>query len=109
MWRYLVLNSLWFAMLFFVNFFGSKRSRHIVLWGFFVTAFYVALTRPVDPFVWAYYFTGSLLVFRGAQQFKRWSHALSVALDEDLGILNRKFEEAERLIRFQNNKHNCLV
>jgi len=31
-------------------------------------------------------------------------------LYEDCNVyLNRKFEEAERLIRFQNNKHNCLV
>ena len=98
MWRYLVLNCLWFALLFFVNFFGSTRSRRFVLFGFFSAAATLAFVRAVDPFVWMYYFAASLLVFWGSYQFKRWAHAPADALDEDLSILTRKFDaETSRL------------
>lgn len=101
MWRYLILNSLWFALLFFVNFFGSVRSRLIVLIGLIAAAVCLpAVVGGVDPFVWAYYLTASFLVLWGAHRFKLWSRSRSAALDEELNMLTRRFDtEAARLAR----------
>ena len=89
MWRYLILNSLWFSILFFVHFFGAARSQFFVFSTIFIGAAYLAGRSAVDPFAWSYYFAFSLLVFWSAFQFRRWALARSVALDGELDLLSR--------------------
>ncbi|GEM_PF-684077 len=95
MWRYLILNGLWFAILFFVHFFGTPRSRLFVLAAIPALAVYAVFQPGVDPFVWFFYFVSSLTVFWGAYQFRRWSLTRSFALDEELTITTKRLD-AER-------------
>ena len=38
MWRYLILNTLWFFMLFSVHFYGSKKDQRVLLGAVFAIA-----------------------------------------------------------------------
>ena len=69
MWRYIVLNSLWFPILFLVHFFGSNRDRIIVMMAIAGAAFYTAFYGILDPFSWLFYLLFSVLVFYSSNQF----------------------------------------
>ncbi len=92
MWRYLVLHSLWFSMLFLVNFTGTRKSRNFVLFLIFAFALAAARWAPMDPFAWLYYFASSLLVFYGAAQFRQWAAGQSAVLDRELREMLRRLE-----------------
>lgn len=92
MWRYLILNTLWFSMLFLVNFYGTRLSRLFVLTLIFAAAAYTAACTTVDPLAWLFYLLFSLCVFAGARQFKRWVYARLVVLDEEVTALSKQLK-----------------
>jgi diguanylate cyclase (GGDEF)-like protein len=101
-WKYILLNSLWFSILFLVHFFGSKRDQRMVLVLMFVTIFYLAFYTTMDPFVWFYYLIFSVLVFYGAGAFKSWAFARLVTMDDLLKDLSGTLE-ARRTVLEQKN------
>ncbi len=108
MWRYLVLNGLWFSILFLVHFFGNTISRRFVLGLVLAAAVFAACQTAVDPFAWTFYLVFSLLVFWGSRQFRLWAFAGSFALDEELGVLNRRLN-VERASLGQRSSETGVV
>ena len=92
MWKYIVLNSLWFAMLFSVHFFGSKKDQRTVLFFVFVTAGVLIFRGGMDPFAWFFYLIFSLTVFHAAGPFKQWVFARAVVLDEEVKTASAKLD-----------------
>jgi diguanylate cyclase (GGDEF)-like protein len=90
MWRYLVLNALWFTILFTVHFFGTPRSRRFVFFSMWVAAGFLLTMGSVDPFAWTAYLLFSLVTYATAAQFNRWAFGRVVALDEELGVAGRR-------------------
>ncbi len=99
MWRYLILNSLWFAILFLVQFFGSRRSRDFVFLAALGAGFFMATRSFVDPFAWGAYFVFSLIVFSGAGQFKAWALTRQEVLMQELESFSRKLEAEHAWLR----------
>jgi len=93
MWRYVVLNGLWFSMLFLVHFYGTPKSRAFVLFSIAAAAAGIATLPGVDPFAWVFYATASLLVFWGAGKFRLWASARSVAVGEELEAIERRLNQ----------------
>lgn len=98
MWKYLTVNFLWFAILFLVHFVGSSKDKKIVFVAMMALAVYLAAKSTMDPFVWFYYVLFSILVFYGSGQFKNWVFIKSIALEEDIQISNRAFEEEKKML-----------
>ncbi|MBI3251729.1 MAG: GGDEF domain-containing protein [Candidatus Omnitrophica bacterium] len=98
MWRYLILNNLWFAILFLVHFFGSPRSRLFILWSIGLAAAALFFRSGADPFAWLNYLVFSWLVFWSAGQFRRWALGPSAALDEEWQMLSKKLEAEKSLL-----------
>jgi len=92
MWKYLILNSLWFAILFLVIFFGNKKSQRFILLSLLGFAAVMVFQPAVDPLTWSCYVTFSLLVFWSAFQFKRWALAPLKTLDEEARFMSGKLE-----------------
>ena len=92
MWKYLILNSLWFAILFLVRFFGNKKSQLFILLSLLAFAAVMVFRPAVDPLAWLFYLVFSLLVFWSAFQFKRWAVAPLKTLDEELRFMSEKLE-----------------
>lgn len=99
MWRYLTLNTLWFAMLFLVQSCGSQKSRDVIFWTLAAAGLWLLRAPEVDPFAWAAYFAYSLLVFSGAARFRQWVTARRKALEEERDILTRKLEAEHAWLR----------
>ena len=95
MWRYLILNDLWFAMLFLVQCTGAGKSRLFVFWALVAAGLAMTVQRDVDPFAWASYFVYSLIIFTGAGRFRGWVMARREILTEETDLFSRKLE-AER-------------
>ena len=98
MWKYLILNTLWFAIIFLVHFYGSKKSQRFVLFLIFISAIFMMVRSNVDPVTWFYYFTFSLVIYWSAFQFKHWVFARSLFLDEELAMTSRQFEIARETL-----------
>jgi diguanylate cyclase (GGDEF)-like protein len=96
MWRYLILNSLWFTILFMVHFYGSRRSQIFLLTCIYSAALFLVFGRSIDPFAWFFYVSFSLATYLGASQFKRWAFTRANALDEELAIFSQqlRFEDS---------------
>lgn len=73
MWKFLILNTLWLAILVMVQLFGSVMDRLVVLGAVFVLAAMFASKGVMDPIAWGYYVLFSLAVFRGAGYFRGWA------------------------------------
>ena len=84
MWKYLVVNTLWFSLLFLVHFFGSRKDQWLILLSVFLAAWMLAAKGLMDPIAWLYYLSFSLLVYQGAADFKRWSFARLLRIREEL-------------------------
>lgn len=98
MWRYLVLNTLWFLMLFFVQFYGSVRSRRVVFVTVLGAAVFLATRPGIDPLAWLAYAAFSILTFWSASRMRLWLSARSEALDEELEDVTKRLEIRKRLL-----------
>ncbi len=96
MWKYLVLNSAWFLILFLSRFYKKVVVRDLVFMAGIVVAVFTLLRSTVDPFSWFYYVTFSLVVFYGAHRFKSWVYAKTAAQDEELRIGSKRLENEKR-------------
>lgn len=92
MWRYIVLNSLWFSILFLVHFYGSVRAQRAIQLGIFAAAFYVLFMSALDPFAAIFYTGFSFLVFFGGRQFRRWVADRSLVLNEELEVASKTLD-----------------
>jgi diguanylate cyclase (GGDEF)-like protein len=98
MWKYLVVNALWFSILFLVHFFGSKKDQKIILFSIFLTAAFLAFKGRIDPIAWVYYVGFSCLVYYGAYTFRRWSFAEPARLRGEIERVSEHLaKEKERL------------
>ncbi len=108
MWKYIVLNSIWFSILFLVHFFGSKNDRRVVVVSALLIATLVVLHGVIDPFAWLFYVLFSVAVFSGAGYFKYWAfirldvltleiEKATIRLSEILPILDKKRKQTEFL------------
>ncbi len=98
MWKYLVLNALWFSILFLVHFVGSPKDRRIVFASIFALAAYLAAKTPIDPFAWMTYVLSSVLVFYGAYQFRQWVFARTVIVEEEIDLASREFGRVQQIL-----------
>ncbi len=99
MWKYLILNGLWFSILFFVHFFGSRIDQLAVFAMFAAIAAWLAAKGLMDPLAWAYYSMFSLAVFYGARHFYRWSTEPLERLDREAGVAAQAMEQAQRSLQ----------
>ncbi len=95
MWKYLVLNNLWFSILFLVHFVGSEKDRRLIFISIFALATYLAVKTPIDPFAWGYYVVFSALVFYGAHQFRQWVYARSVIVEDEIDLASRELGRSQ--------------
>ena len=116
MWKYLVVNALWFLLLFLVHFFGVKKDQRVILFSIFLAAAVLALKGALDPIAWFYYLGFSWLVFYGARDFRQWSFAELSRLKEELGsssnrltIEKEHLEQKTRQTRFLERKADEIV
>ncbi len=96
MWKYLILNALWFSIIFLVHFVGSAKDRRIVFISIFALATYLAIKTPIDPFAWACYIVFSVLAFYGARLFKQWAFTRSVIVEEEIDLASREYAHARQ-------------
>ncbi len=108
MWRYLILNSLWFTILFLVQFFGSKRSRDFVFLVVLVGGIFMMTLGFVDPFAWGAYFIFSLIVFSGGGQFKIWALARQEVLGQELEFFSRQLEAENTWLHRRNEETEVI-
>lgn len=108
MWKYLILNTIWFSILFFVHFFGSKKDQGAVFLSVAVMAWFLAAKGLMDPVGWSYYLVFSLFVFYGARYFKRWSFERLVVLTEEIGTASLALNEAKRSLEEQTRMTSHL-
>ncbi len=108
MWRYLILNDLWFAMLFLVQCTGAAKSRLFVFWAAVAAGLAMTTQRTVDPFAWVSYFVYSLIVFGGAGQFRQWVMARQVALKEEGALYSRKLDAERAWLRRTNEETETI-
>lgn len=92
MWKYLIVNSLWFSILFLVHFFGSKKDQRVIFFSIFAMAAILVFRGLVDPVAWFYYLVFSCLVTVGAAYFKRWSFTELLQLRQEIGARSRETE-----------------
>lgn len=109
MWRYLILNTLWFALLFLVQSCGSKKSRDFVFWAAVAAGFWTIKTSFIDPFAWASYFFYSLMVFTGAGRFRQWVTARRLAFENEKEILSRKLEAESAWLQKTHEETNLIA
>ncbi|MBI4432166.1 MAG: GGDEF domain-containing protein [Candidatus Omnitrophica bacterium] len=108
MWRYLILNNIWFALLFLAQFFGNRRSR-IFMRFVIVFALCLLLFRAgVDPFVWFFYGVFSWVVFQSAGRFRRWALLPAMVLNEELEIVSKQFKAKKELWQKKNQEDELL-
>ncbi len=91
MWKYLILNSLWFSILFVVHFVGTTNARRIVFASIFALAALLAVRTSIDPFTWICYVVFSLLVFYGAGQFRVWVFSRTLIVEEEIDLASREY------------------
>ena len=95
MWKYLIVNAIWFCLIFLVHFFGSKKDQAFILLYIVGVAALVAVKGLMDPIAWVYYVGFSLLVFYGAAGFKRWSFADLVRLKSGIETGSEQLGQAK--------------
>lgn len=108
MWKYIILNSLWFSILFLVHFFGSKQDRRIVWVSGLVIAVLVAVKSTIDPLAWFYYVFASIAVFAGAAYFKKWAFSTLDHLTQDIERANKRSVEMESMLD-KKMKHTAFL
>jgi diguanylate cyclase (GGDEF)-like protein len=116
MWKFLILNSLWFSILFLVHFFGSRLDQLAVLAMSTAIALWLAARGAMDPVAWVYYASFTLAVFYGARHFRQWSMEQLTRLDsqtkrasEDLEIVQRSLGEKIERTRTLERKSDEIV
>jgi len=116
MWKYLILNLLWFSILFFVHFFGSRMDQLAVFVMMLAMAAWLSIKGLMDPIAWGYYLLFSVAVFYGARHFQRWAFGRLAQLDREtaaaaqyLSQAKRTLEENEQSTRALEHKSNEIV
>lgn len=108
MWKYLIVNSLWFSILFLVHFFGSKKDRLIIFVSIFVAGVVLAFQGQLDPVAWFYYFVFSCLVFYGAANFKRWSFSELSFVRNEIAARLKEFEVEKQALELKTQQTQFL-
>lgn len=108
MWRYLILNHLWLAMLFLVQCTGTGKSRLFVFWASVAAGLAMTTQMDVDPFAWVSYFAYSLIVFTGARRFWGWVMARQEALKEERDVYSRKLEAERAWLRHTDEETEVI-
>ena len=108
MWKYLVVNTLWFSLLFLVHFFGTKKDQRIIYFCIFFAAAWGAFRGSVDPLAWSYYLGFSFLVFYGAADFRSWSFKELRRIEDDIGENSRQLGEEKEFLNRQNTQTGFL-
>ena len=106
MWKYLVVNTLWFSLLFLVHFFGTKKDQRIIYYCIFFAAAWGAFRGSVDPLAWSYYLGFSFLVFYGAADFRSWSFKELRRIEDDIGENSRQLGEEKEFLRQAEMLHD---
>lgn len=105
MWRYLVLNSLWFTILFLVHFFGTSRSQRFVFICTWIVAGFLLTLGSVDPFAWLAYLLFSIVTYVTAGQFNRWTLGRVIALDNELEIAGRRAASSKAALAIKTEEN----
>ena len=108
MWKYLILNGLWFSILFFVHFFGSRVDQLVVLGVLLTTAAWLAVRGLMDPMAWFYYSLFSAAVFYGARHFHYWSFEQLTRLDRDAALAARDLEVVQKALAQKMRRTRAL-
>ncbi len=108
MWKYLILNAIWFSILFFVHFFGSKKAQGAVLLSILFMAWRLGGNGMVDPIGWFFYLGFSFLVFYGSKYFKRWAFGDLEVLTQEIGVASIALEEVKRSLEHQTRSTRYL-
>ncbi|OGW83383.1 MAG: hypothetical protein A3C47_03365 [Omnitrophica bacterium RIFCSPHIGHO2_02_FULL_51_18] len=87
-----------FFIIFSVHLFGRRPAQIGVLCLMVLGAALALFGKAVDPFAWFFYTVFSMVIFLGAFQFRRWSLAESIAMDEELDQYTRKVKSAEAVL-----------
>lgn len=98
MLKYIVLNSLWFSILFLVHFVGSPKDRRIVFMSIFAVGTFLAIRTSIDPFAWAAYMAFSVAAFYGAGQFRVWTFARTAIVEEEIDLASREYGRAQHAL-----------
>ncbi len=116
MWKFLILNLLWFMILFFVHFFGSRMDQIIVFVMMMAMAAWLAVKGLMDPIAWGYYLLFSVAVFYGARHFHGWAYGWLAKLDREtvaaarsLGQSKKTLEENEQRTRTLEHRSEEIV
>ncbi len=108
MWKYLIVNSLWFSILFLVHFYGSKKDRVVIFVSIFVVAAALVFQGSIDPIAWFYYFMFSCLTYAGAWYFKRWSFAELVEVRDEIASHSRELEAEKHALDLKTQQAQFL-
>ena len=108
MWKYLILNGLWFSILLFVHFFGSRMDQLAVFAMMLAIALWLAVKGLMDPAAWFYYFSFSLAVFYGARHFHHWAFERLSRLDEQIASAARGLDEVNKALA-EKTRHTRLL
>lgn len=108
MWKYLILNGLWFSILFFVHFFGSRMDQLTVFTMLAVMAAWLASKGAMDPAAWFYYSLFSVAVFYGARHFHRWSYERLSKLDQEAAVAAQDLEQVRRTLAEKTHETRAL-
>ena len=108
MWKYLIVNSLWFSILFLVHFFGSKKDQLIILVSVFVAAAVLAFQGFMDPGAWFLYVLFSCLVYAGAANFKRWSYVELTHLRGEIAARTREYDAEKNALDVKTQQTGFL-
>ena len=108
MWKYLIVNGLWFAILFLVHFFGSKKDRLVIFSSIFVAAALLLFRGLMDPMAWLYYFTFSCLVYTGAARFRHWSFAELLQVGDEIRTRSQELETEKASLELETRKTQFL-
>jgi diguanylate cyclase (GGDEF)-like protein len=108
MWKFLILNGLWFSILFFVHFFGSRMDQLAVFTMLAAMAAWLAARGLMDPTAWLYYSLFSVAVFYGARHFHQWSFEQLSKLDREAAMAARDLELVQRALARKTSETRLL-
>ena len=109
MWRYVVLNTLWFSILFLVHFYGSARGQRVIGFSIFAATLYCLVRSAMDPFASFFYAGFSWLVFFGGRQFRRWVLDRSLVLNEELEVASQTLETQKAFLSQADTQVSALT
>lgn len=108
MWRYVLIHTLWFAILLLVHFFGGKRDRAVVALSIAGIAAYLAWRGAMDPYAWFFYAAYSAVTFAVSGRFRAWALARLDVLSARLETISRELDKGRGLLAHRNRETGAL-